>query len=146
MFIFFLLARVMIVPSMMLPNIGLIELSAGLNTLWVFIVLRLLSPVAAINVLAISGKFLLNNKLVMEKLKVLIDWLKSLPLWLRLVLLLALAVAGAWSLSSCANTKAVVRASSENTTASVTITTNNPTTVNVTNKQDTIGLNFNPKR
>lgn len=82
----------------------------------------------------------------MEKLKVLIDWLKSLPLWLRLVLLLALAVAGAWSLSSCANTKAVVRASSENTTASVTITTNNPTTVNVTNKQDTIGLNFNPKR
>lgn len=82
----------------------------------------------------------------MEKLNVLIDWLKSLPLWLRLVLLLALAVAGAWSLSSCANTKAVVRASSENTTASVTITTNNPTTVNVTNKQDTIGLNFNPKR
>lgn len=82
----------------------------------------------------------------MEKLNVLIDWLKSLPLWLRLFLLLALAVAGAWSLSSCANTKAVVRASSENTTASVTITTNNPTTVNVTNKQDTIGLNFNPKR
>lgn len=82
----------------------------------------------------------------MEKLNVFIDWLKSLPLWLRLVLLLALAVAGAWSLSSCANTKAVVRASSENTTASVTITTNNPTTVNVTNKQDTIGLNFNPKR
>lgn len=82
----------------------------------------------------------------MEKLNVLIDWLKSLPLWLRLVLLLALAVAGAWSLSSCANTKAVVRASSENTTASVTITTNNPTTVNVTNKQDTIGLNFNPKK
>ena len=82
----------------------------------------------------------------MEKLNVLIDWLKSLPLWLRLVLLLALALAGAWSLSSCANTKAVVRASSDNTSASVTITTNNPTTVNVTNKQDTIGLNFNPKR
>lgn len=88
----------------------------------------------------------LVHSYVMEKLNVLIDWLKSLPLWLRLVLLLALAVAGAWSLSSCANTKAVVRASSENTTASVTITTNNPTTVNVTNKQDTIGLNFNPKR
>lgn len=82
----------------------------------------------------------------MENLKKLLSWLKSLPLWLRLVVLLALSVAVAWSLSSCANTKAVVRASSENTTASVTITTNNPTTVNVTNKQDTIGLNFNPRK
>ena len=74
------------------------------------------------------------------------DFLKGLPLWLRLVVLVALAVAVAFFVSSCANTKAVVRASSENTSASVTITTNNPTTVNVTNKQDTIGLNFNPKR
>lgn len=82
----------------------------------------------------------------MENLKKVLSWLKSLPLSLRLFVLLALAVAGAWSLSSCANTKAVVRASSENTTASVTITTNNPTTVNVTNKQDTIGLNFNPRK
>lgn len=82
----------------------------------------------------------------METLKKFLSWLKALPLWLRLVVLLALAVAGAWSLSSCANTKAVVRASSENTSASVTITTNNPTTVNVTNKQDTIGLLFNPRK
>lgn len=82
----------------------------------------------------------------MENLKKILSWLKALPLWLRLVVLLALAVAGAWSLSSCANTKAVVRASSENTSATVTITTNNPTTVNVTNKQDTIGLNFNPRK
>ena len=74
------------------------------------------------------------------------NFLKGLPLWLRLVVLVALAVAVAWSFASCANTKAVVRASSENTSASVTITTNNPTTVNVTNKQDTIGLNFNPKK
>lgn len=74
------------------------------------------------------------------------DFLKGLPLWLRLVVLVALAVAVAWSVASCANTKAVVRASSENTSASVTITTNNPTTVNVTNKQDTIGLDFNPKK
>ena len=72
--------------------------------------------------------------------------LKGLPLWLRIFVLVAIAVAAAWSISSCANTKAVVRASSENTSASVTITTNNPTTVNVTNKQDTIGLNFNPKK
>lgn len=78
--------------------------------------------------------------------RIFLAWLKKLPLWLRLVVLVALAVAAAISVASCANTKAVVRASSENTSASVTITTNNPTTVNVTNKQDTIGLNFNPKK
>ena len=82
----------------------------------------------------------------MQTLEKILSWLKALPLWLRLFVLLALAFAGAWSLSSCANTKAVVRASSENTSATVTITTNNPTTVNVTNKQDTIGLNFNPRK
>lgn len=74
-----------------------------------------------------------------------LDFLKKLPLWLRLVVLLALAVAAAWSVTSCANTKAVVRASSENTSASVSITTNNPTSVTVTNRQDTVGLHFNPK-
>nr|DAU57991.1 MAG TPA: hypothetical protein [Microviridae sp.] len=78
--------------------------------------------------------------------QIFLAWLKKLPLWLRLVVLVALAVSAAMSVASCANTKAVVRASSENTSASVTITTNNPTTVNVTNKQDTIGLNFNPKK
>lgn len=76
---------------------------------------------------------------------ILLDFLKKLPLWLRLVVLIALAVAAAWSVSSCANTKAVVRASSENTSASVSITTNNPTSVTVTNRQDTVGLHFNPK-
>lgn len=74
-----------------------------------------------------------------------LEYLKKLPLWLRLVVLLALAVAAAWSVSSCANTKAVVRASSDNTSASVSITTNNPTSVTVTNRQDTVGLHFNPK-
>lgn len=72
--------------------------------------------------------------------------LKGLPLWLRIVVLVAIAVAAAWSISSCANTKAVVRASSENTQASVSITTNNPTSVTVTNRQDTVGLHFNPKK
>lgn len=74
------------------------------------------------------------------------NFLKALPLWLRLVVLVALAVAVGFGLSSCANTKAVVRSSADNTTSSITITTNNPTSVNVTNKQDTIGLNFNPKK
>lgn len=72
--------------------------------------------------------------------------LKGLPLWLRIFVLVAIAVAAAWSISSCSNTKAVVRASAESTTASVTITTNNPTNVQVTNRQDTVGLHFNPKK
>lgn len=74
------------------------------------------------------------------------DFLKSLPLWLRIVVLVAIALASAWYVSSCANTKAVVRSSSDNTTSSITITTNNPTNVTVTNKQDSLGLNFNPKQ
>lgn len=76
----------------------------------------------------------------------LLEYFKKLPLWLRLFVLLALAVAAAWSVTSCANTKAVVRASSENTSASVSITTNNPTSVTVTNRQDTVGLHFNPNK
>lgn len=74
------------------------------------------------------------------------NFLKGLPLWLRLAVLVALAVAVGFGLQSCANTKAVVRSAADNTTSSITITTNNPTSVNVTNKQDTIGLNFNPKK
>lgn len=76
---------------------------------------------------------------------ILLEFIKKLPLSLRLFVLVALAVAVAWSVSSCANTKAVVRASSDNTSASVSITTNNPTSVTVTNRQDTVGLHFNPK-
>lgn len=82
----------------------------------------------------------------MEYIQKFISVLKSLPLWLRLVVLLALAVAGAWYFSSCANTKAVVRSGADNTTSSITITTNNPTNVTVTNKQDSLGLNFNPNK
>lgn len=75
-----------------------------------------------------------------------VNFLKSLPLWLRILVLVVLAVAGAFYLSGCANTKAVVRSSADNTTSSITITTNNPTNVTVTNKQDSLGLNFNPKK
>lgn len=81
-----------------------------------------------------------------DNLQVILAWFKKLPLWLRLTVVLALAVAFAWSVTSCANTKAVVRASSDNTQASVSITTNNPTSVTVTNRQDTVGLHFNPKK
>lgn len=74
------------------------------------------------------------------------NFLKVLPLWLRVAVLVVVAAAVAFSLNSCANTKAVVRSSADNTTSSITITTNNPTNVTVTNKQDSLGLNFNPKK
>lgn len=86
---------------------------------------------------------MMENK---NNLEIVIDFLRKLPLWLRLLLLAAISVAVAFSFQSCANTKAVVRASSENTSASVSITTNNPTSVTVTNRQDTVGLHFNPSR
>lgn len=84
----------------------------------------------------------------MEKsnFEVFFDFLKKLPIWVRVLFLAAIAVAVAFYLQSCANTKAVVRSSADSTRASVTITTNNPTTVHVTNKQDTAVLNFNPKK
>ena len=84
----------------------------------------------------------------MEKntFQVIVEFLKKLPLWLRIVVLVAIAVSVAFFFQSCANTKAVVRASAESTQASVTITTNNPTTVHVTNRQDTVGLDFNPRK
>lgn len=78
--------------------------------------------------------------------KNIIQLLKSLPLWCRLLVLVALAIAGAFYVSSCANTKAVVRSNAEQTHSSITITTNNPTSVTVTNKQDSLGLNFNPNK
>lgn len=74
------------------------------------------------------------------------DFLKSLPLWLRIGVIVVVGIAAAIALDSCANTKAVVRSSADNTHSSVTITTNNPTNVTVTNRQDSLGLNFNPKK
>lgn len=74
------------------------------------------------------------------------DFLKSLPLWLRIGVIVVVGIAAAFALDSCANTKAVVRSSADNTQSSVTITTNNPTNVTVTNRQDSLGLNFNPKK
>lgn len=84
----------------------------------------------------------------MEKnfFQVFLDEFKKLPLWLRVAEIAFIVVVVAFVVTSCANTKAVVRASADSTQASVTITTNNPTTVHVTNKQDTVGLNFNPRK
>lgn len=59
-------------------------------------------------------------------------WFKSLPIWLRVVigfLFAALAVFSSMGLSSCGTTRAVVTNRAEQTTTTIKISTNNPTSV-----------------
>lgn len=59
-------------------------------------------------------------------------WFKSLPIWLRVVigfLFAALAVFSSLGLSSCGTTRAVVTNRAEQTTTTIKISTNNPTSV-----------------
>lgn len=68
----------------------------------------------------------------MDKLKLFIEWLKTLPVWLRALALLAisaLALISSMSLSACGTTKVVVRNGADSTRTQVSVTTNNPTSV-----------------
>lgn len=61
-------------------------------------------------------------------------WFKSLPIWLRVVigfLFAALAVFSSLAVSSCGSTRAVVTNRAEQTTTTIRISTNNPTSVDV---------------
>lgn len=72
-------------------------------------------------------------------------WFKSLPIWLRVVigfLFAALAVFSSLGLSSCGTTRAVVTNRAEQTTTSIRITTNNPTSVDASPDVD---LTLTPK-
>lgn len=63
------------------------------------------------------------------------SWLKTLPLWLRsvvLILLSALALIASMSMSACGLTKAVVKGSAEGAVTEIKITTSNPTSVTTT--------------
>lgn len=79
----------------------------------------------------------------MENLSKLWAWLKTLPLWLRaivLALVAALALIASMSLSACGTTRAVVHNGAHGTSTEIKITTANPTTVtaspNVTLQQN----------
>lgn len=59
-------------------------------------------------------------------------WLKSLPIWLRaivLALVAGLALIASMSLSACGVTRAVVHNGASGTTTEIKISTSNPTTV-----------------
>lgn len=70
----------------------------------------------------------------MENFTKLLSWLKTLPIWLRAIvlsLLAGLALIASMSLSSCGVTRAVVHNGANGTSTEIKITTNNPTSVNV---------------
>lgn len=92
------------------------------------------------NVLFTNSPF---NSFIMENLSKLWTWLKTLPVWLRaivLILVSALALIASMSLSACGTTRAVVHNGAHGTSTEIKITTANPTTVtaspNVTLQQD----------
>lgn len=82
-----------------------------------------------------------------EFFKIVVEWLKSSPRWCKIVApLLAGALAVVYLLSSCGVTRAVIRAPANNSYNSVSITTNNPTSVHLSNSVDSTRVNINPKK
>lgn len=70
----------------------------------------------------------------MDNIKLFISWLKTLPVWLRSIALLAiaaLALVASMSLSACGTTRAVVHNGAHGTSTEIKITTNNPTSLDV---------------
>lgn len=81
-----------------------------------------------------------------EILKICLEWLKSSPRWCKIVApLLACALAVVYLLSCCGVTRAVVRSPSDGSYNSVSITTNNPTSVHFSSKIDSTSVHINPK-
>lgn len=83
-----------------------------------------------------------------ELIKNCLAWLKTAPRWCRCVVPLLLATLMAlWLCTSCGVTRTTVRTNGKGTTnASISVTTNNPTSVDVRTKVDTISMNINPKK
>lgn len=68
----------------------------------------------------------------MENSKTFIEWLKTLPLWMRGVILLLLAALSffvSMGFVACGTTRAVVHNGATGTSTEIRITTNNPTSV-----------------
>ena len=82
-----------------------------------------------------------------EIFKIVVEWLKSSPRWCKIVApLLAGALAIVYLLSSCGVTRAVIRAPANDSYNSVSITTNNPTSVHLSNSVDSTRVNINPNK
>lgn len=82
----------------------------------------------------------------MEILQKLLTWLLQSPKWCKIVVpLLITAMVICYLLSSCGTTRATIRTTADNTQSSISITTNNPTSVSVSNSIDSTRFQINPK-
>lgn len=83
----------------------------------------------------------------MEKI---IEFLKTLKTpWKEIIAAIVGALVAIASVSvavSCGTTRAVIRTSADNTSSSISITTNNPTNVSVSNGVDSLGFRFAPNK
>lgn len=76
----------------------------------------------------------------------LLEYLKNSPSWVKVVFpLLSAALVAVYLLSSCGLTKATVRTNSDNSHGTITITTNNPTSVTVSPSLKVDSLSVNSK-
>lgn len=82
----------------------------------------------------------------MELVEKFMTWLTTAPKWCKIVVpLIASALAICYLLSSCGTTRATIRTTADNTSSSISITTNNPTSVSVSNSIDSTKFQINPK-
>lgn len=66
-----------------------------------------------------------------------LSWLKTLPIWLRAIVLLAIGaivLIASMSLSACGTTKVVVRNGADGTSTQVSVSAKNPTSVETSPK------------
>lgn len=83
----------------------------------------------------------------MEKVIAFLKTLKS-P-WKEIIAFLVggvVAIASLGTVASCGTTRALIRTSADNTSSSISITTNNPTNVSVSNGVDSLGFKFSPNK
>lgn len=70
-----------------------------------------------------------------EAIKKLLSWLVTQPVWVRvlsIIVIMILSIMVLFSATSCGVTRATIRNNADSTTTSITITTNNPTSVTTT--------------
>lgn len=70
-----------------------------------------------------------------EAIKKLLSWLVTQPVWVRvlsIIVIMILSIMVLFSAISCGVTRATIRNNADSTTTSISITTNNPTSVTTT--------------
>lgn len=88
-----------------------------------------------------------NFAIMNEIFTKLLAWLRVSPAWSKIVVpLLVCALAIVYLLSSCGVTRAVIRSPASDSSSTISITTNNPTSVSLQGSIDSTKVNINPKK